>query len=116
MNVTELARRLRVTPEELRDKLPQLGFAIGRRAVKVDNRVAQQVIEAWSEMRRRERLTNKIEEQKTQAEARALRREEAANRPVELPPVITVREFADRLSLPIHRSCKNSCTTAFWQP
>ena len=103
MNVTELARRLRVTPEELRDKLPQLGFAIGRRAVKVDNRVAQQVIEAWSEMRRRERLTNKIEEQKTQAEARALRREEAANRPVELPPVITVREFAERLNLPIPR-------------
>jgi translation initiation factor IF-2 len=103
MNVTELARRLRVTPEELRDKMPQLGFAIGRRAVKVDNRVAQQVIEAWSEMRRRERLTNKIEEQKAAAEAREKRREEAASRPVELPPVITVREFAGRLNLPIPR-------------
>ena len=44
MNVTQLARQLRVTPEELREKLPQLGFSIGRRAIKIDNRVASQIM------------------------------------------------------------------------
>jgi len=26
MNITELARRLKITPKELREKLPELGF------------------------------------------------------------------------------------------
>ncbi len=43
MNVTELARRLRVTPQELLNQLPALGFDIGGRAIKVDNRVADQI-------------------------------------------------------------------------
>ena len=64
MNITELARRMRVAPEELRAKLPELGFSIGRKAIKIDNRVAQQIQEAWGEMRRRERLTEKIQSQK----------------------------------------------------
>ena len=36
MNITEIARRLRVTPDELREKLPILKFDIGRKAIKVD--------------------------------------------------------------------------------
>ena len=38
MNITEIARRLRVTPDELREKLPILGFDIGRKAIKVEDR------------------------------------------------------------------------------
>ena len=33
MNITELARRLRVRPEELREKLPLLGFAVGKKGL-----------------------------------------------------------------------------------
>jgi hypothetical protein len=43
MNVTELARRLRVPPNDLLAKLPELGFDIGARAIKVDDRVADQI-------------------------------------------------------------------------
>jgi hypothetical protein len=39
MNITELARRLRVHPEELKEKLPLLGFDIGKRAIKIDDRL-----------------------------------------------------------------------------
>ena len=38
MNITELARRLKVDTSELLEKLPQLGFDIGKRAIKMDDR------------------------------------------------------------------------------
>jgi len=47
MNLTELARILKITPQELRDTLPQIGFHIGQKAIKVDNRTAQRIIKEW---------------------------------------------------------------------
>lgn len=98
MNVTELARRLRVTPQELLAKLPELGFDIGARAIKVDNRVADKIYKKWLENERKERLRAQLvqkegagDEDKTEAEKKS----------VELPPVITVRDFAGRLSIPV---------------
>ena len=45
MNVTELARRIHVSPNEMRDLLPRLGFDIGRKAIKVDEKAAQTIID-----------------------------------------------------------------------
>jgi len=102
MNITELARRLRVNPEEIRQKLPELGLSIGRRAIKIDNRQAQRIMEAWSEMRRRERLAQKVELQKASQVKRY--HEDGEEQPViALPTVITVRDFASRLNLPVPR-------------
>lgn len=104
MNLTELARRLRVDPEELRTKLPALGFAIGRRAIKIDPRVAQQIIDAWGEMRRRGRLTEKMEEQKKEAELREARKNAPQEmKEVALPPVLSVRDLAGKLNVPVPR-------------
>jgi len=99
MNVTELARRLRITPQELLAKLPELGFDIGQRAIKVDDRVAQQIYRKWLEYSRRERLRQQLV--KTQAKAEEAGEE--GNKEVEIPPVITVREFAGKLTLPVTR-------------
>lgn len=102
MNLTELARRINTTPEELRAKLPELGFSIGRRAIKIDNRLAQKVMDAWSEMRRKERLAQKMEAQKAQAEGdEKVLSEDAIE--VAVPAIITVRDFASRMDLPIPR-------------
>jgi len=100
MNVTELARRLNVNPEELREKLPELGFSIGRRAIKVDDRSAHQIMDAWSELKKRERLKAKREEQMKQGEGAE---EVVLEKKVQLPSVITVRELAGRLDLPVAR-------------
>lgn len=97
MNITELARRLRTTPEELLEKLPLLGFSIGKKAIKVDNRVAGQIQQAWGEMKRRERLEERMAAQKAAGE----KKEVVKDKSVVLPSVMTVREFATRLQLPI---------------
>lgn len=101
MNLTELARRLRARPEELRDKLPELGFSVGRRAIKIDNRQAQKIMEAWSEMRRKERLAQKVQEQKAHLARRDISDSERTE--VALPSVVTVRDFASHLELPVPR-------------
>ncbi|MBI5765784.1 hypothetical protein HZA71_00985, partial [Candidatus Falkowbacteria bacterium] len=58
MNVSELARKLKVTTDEMLEKLPQLGFDIGRRAIKVDDRIASKIIETWrvNEKKEKEKL------------------------------------------------------------
>jgi len=45
MNITELARKLGRTAQELKDILPGLGFDIGQRAIKVDDRLANKIID-----------------------------------------------------------------------
>lgn len=104
MNLTDLARQLRVSPEELREKIPQLGFSVGRHAIKVDDRIASQIMQAWGEMRRKQRLQEKMEEQKKMMERRKQRAELGENAtPVFFPPVITVRDLAGVLNLPVPR-------------
>jgi translation initiation factor IF-2 len=102
MNITELARRLRVRPQELQEKLPDLGFAVGKKAIKIDNRQAQRIMEAWGEMMRKQRLAQKMEQQKFLADRKTNRKPEEMKR-VLIPSVISVRDFASRLELPVPR-------------
>jgi len=101
MNITELARRLKVPTDELREKLPELGFSIGRKAIKINDREAHRITEAWNEFKKRERLQQKMAEQKARAEAKEERKNKPLEKKVELPSVITVREFASRMDLPV---------------
>jgi len=102
MNISELARRLNVLPEELRGKLPELGFSIGTHAIKVDDRVAGQIQNAWAELKRRQRLQERMESQKAEQERREARGSEE-QKPIFLPAIITVRDFASLLQLPVPR-------------
>lgn len=100
MNISELARRLRVSTEELRSKLPELGFDIGNKAIKIPDRDSGAIMRAWQEMKKRQYLQKKMEEQK----ARAERKEKVKSGDAEhimIPATITVRDFATALNLPI---------------
>lgn len=100
MNISELARRLRIPTEELRAKLPELGFDIGGKAIKIPDRDAGRIMYAWNQYKKRQYLQKKMEEQK----ARAVRKQqvlEGVAEQVEIPAQVTVREFAERLQLPV---------------
>jgi translation initiation factor IF-2 len=97
MNISELARRLRTSPDELREKLPQLGFDVGGKAIKVDDRLVNKIMEKWGEMRKTERLKQKYQREE-KIVAQAIEKVKAA----ELPNVITVRDFAAKLALPVN--------------
>ncbi len=98
MNITELARRLRISTQELKDKLPRLGFDIGQRAIKVDERVAQRIIKEWP------RLIEQLKEQEITAEEKTDQKNEKKEITlIKLPTVLTVREFALKLGLPVNK-------------
>lgn len=98
MNVSELARKLNVSPNYLRDTLPKLGFDVGRRAIKVDDKVASTIIQKWPEFMRD--LKDRASREKQEAIEQAI---QAAPKEVVLPSEVTVRELAQalHLSLPL---------------
>ena len=101
MNISELARRLNVAPNTLREKLPELGFDIGKRAIKIDNILAQRVVEAWKLMEREEMKRKRAELKKRVVEQKESAEGVVQQKRVELPSVITVDNFAIRLGMPV---------------
>lgn len=83
------------------ETLPQFGFDIGGRAVKVDNRVAERIVRQWPTIQREMRRLAALAADERREREKTVRREGGAA--VILPAVITVREFAERLELPVTR-------------
>lgn len=98
MNITELARKLKITTQELKDILPELGFDIGQRAIKIDDRLAEKIVENWQGYK-------KVLEKKRQAKKDEVAKEEISivsdQKSVNLPQIMTVRDFASRLNLSV---------------
>lgn len=101
MNVTELARQLRIHPVKLLQILPEFGYDIGAKSIKVDDRVAQQIQKDW----RRIKFVLEKREQEELAKQKELEKEQrkTSGAKVVLPRVLTVRELADVLGIPINR-------------
>ncbi|MEW6610653.1 MAG: translation initiation factor IF-2 [Patescibacteria group bacterium] len=100
MNLTELARRVNIPTQRLKELLPELGFDIGMRAIKVDDRAARAIIEKLSRPEMRAQFLNR-EHAIEVSSAQPL--ETTRGNIIELPPSLTVREFAAKLDLPVTR-------------
>lgn len=101
MNITELARILKVSPQELRDLLPQLGFNIGQKAIKVDNNTAKKIVKGWPAfMRQIEYQRNLL---KKEAEKNNLDNENKEKLVISVPNYITVRDFSVLAQLPVNK-------------
>jgi translation initiation factor IF-2 len=98
MNITELARILRINPQELKDLLPEWGFSIGRKAIKVDNNTAKKIIKNWPTLRREWEQKKIAEQVKKQDEV--LPKEVKT---IMIPQVITVKSYAELAGIPINR-------------
>jgi translation initiation factor IF-2 len=100
MNVSELARRVRVnSAEELLEILPDFGFDVGKRAIKIDDKIAGQIIKTWPKIKKElEFRQRKIEEEKKERQ-RELRKQSSAT--VVLPPVVSVKDFAALIDAPV---------------
>ncbi len=99
MNVSDLARRLRVTPHDLLQKLPELGFDIGARAIKIDDVMGEKIARKWIDNERRERLRDSLLASSGRPTGPAGELKDL--KAVKLPAFIIVRDFAGRLDLPV---------------
>jgi translation initiation factor IF-2 len=98
MNVSELARQLRIHPQKLLQVLPEFGFDVGAKAVKIDDRVAQQIQRDWKKIKYILERREKEEKEKQKVLEREARKQSGAS--VDIPAVLTVRELAERLQVP----------------
>lgn len=99
MNITELARILKISPQELRDLLPELGFAIGQKAIKVDNNTAKKIIKNWPLWKKRFEHRKSLEAAKFKQEM-DLPKEKIS---IKVPALISVRDFAHLAQIPVNR-------------
>lgn len=97
MNVSELARRLRVSPAKLKDDLPKLGFDIGKKAIKVDDRLASKILAVYrKEMYAMEKRDKEMKKRAEIEEAIS-----STGKNIALPKQMTVRELANTLHISV---------------
>ncbi len=96
MNVSKLAQQLKLTPNELLEILPQVGFHVGRRALKIDDSQVNKIIVA---VRRHQKLEALKSREQAIKEIRGVQKEKTKQ--VEIPEKIIVKDLADKLHLPI---------------
>ena len=100
MNVTELARILKVTPNDLREKLPKMGFDIGFKAIKVDPKTAQRIMQEWPFLLRK---LQQEEAAKAAANKTAVAEVIVVKKVVAIPHFISVRDFSTLANLPVNK-------------
>ncbi len=99
MNLTELARALRISPFELRQLLPQMGFNIGQKAIKVDKMIAKKIIKNWPI------FMSQIEHQRLMEEASKKEQESLTPKEIkkiEIGKFVVVKELAAIADLPVN--------------
>jgi len=101
MNITELARILRITPNELREQLPKLGFDIGQKAIKIPKPIANKIIKDWPRLRRQIETQKAIEREREEAELKEQRKLNKIT--IKLPQFVTVRELSDISNIPVNK-------------
>ncbi|MDO8582081.1 MAG: translation initiation factor IF-2 N-terminal domain-containing protein [bacterium] len=98
MNINEIARRLDIPPKDLKELLPQFGFGVGARAIKVDDVIAGRIMKAGYVLKQAWRTKQDA------ARATAVPTEAVAALaavPIIIPPSVTVRDFALKLGIPV---------------
>lgn len=105
MNVTALARQLKTTTQELLEKLPELGFDIGARAIKVDDALVPKITAAWKKQSKKvalqERLSKVEERGKEDPEADKKKIDDLKQ--VSIGDNIVVKDMAELMKLPVAR-------------
>ncbi len=101
MNVTELARQLKIHPQKLLQVLPEFGFDFGARAVKIDDRVAEQIKKEWRRIKFVLEEREKKEKEKQKELEKEMRQQSEAV--VKIPSKVTVKELSQILNLPLNK-------------
>ncbi|MFH0856408.1 MAG: translation initiation factor IF-2 [bacterium] len=103
MNVSELARKLNMPVQDLREILPKVGFDIGFKAIKVDDAAANRIIKNWPRLYREyQNEQHRIKEEK-ERQIKANLPENKDLKPLQIPSFITVKDFALKIETPLVR-------------
>lgn len=103
MNVSALARQLKVTTAELLEKLPELGFDIGTRAIKVDDALVPKITTAWKKAQKKQDLQKKLSkvEQRGKEDETETKKSDEDLKQLAIGESIVVKDMAELMNLPV---------------
>lgn len=101
MNVSTLARQLKVTTNELLEKLPGLGFAIGARAIKVDDKLAPKIIAAWKKASKKEAFQKELSKVEERGKEPQNTKAQTVSKELSIGENIVVKDLAEKMKLPV---------------
>lgn len=100
MNISSLARQLKVTTSELLEKLPELGFHIGARALKVNDNLVPKIIEAWKKAEKKQALQEKLSHV-TEIRDKDQKNQVIQAKEIAIGDTIVVKDMAEMMHLPV---------------
>src|SRR6056297_611285 len=100
MNITELARKLKITPEKLKRELPKLGFHIGKKAIQIPDEQAEKVMEAWEKKQKKLKAIKRLRQKKSGEKKKKKTTKEESEK-IEVPSNIQVYALAQKLDVPV---------------
>jgi len=98
MNISELARKLKITTQELKEKLPELGFDIGQKAIQIPDEQANRVIKSWQEYKNQEENKKRLGKIQERLE---VKKETAIENGLVLPASISVHDLASKIKVSV---------------
>lgn len=99
MNISELARKLRVSPNELRHILSLVGIDIGAKAIKIDKQLAKRIINEWNSLYAQFRKIDDAQKKEKEEADKVVSQVSE----IEVPSSISVRDFAVLLGVPVNK-------------
>lgn len=99
MNVTALARQLKVTTNELLEKLPELGFDIGARAIKVDDNLVPKIVAAWKKSQKKAAFKKELESVTEIRDDKPAAKE--LDKEISITETVIVKDMAEMMNLPV---------------
>ncbi len=101
MKIAELAKKLEMKPGDLRKKIITYGFDIGKKARTIKDETAEKVEEKIKKEREVLEKTKVEEEAGEPKKAKPKKAKTKKVKKIKIPEILTVKEFAGRLNLPV---------------
>jgi len=104
MNITEVARRVKLSPNQLKEILPELGFDIGKRAIQIDDRTAHRIVSQLNNDSVRNKFLNKISSDgqplinENEVKENVVKKDA---RTIEISETIVVKKLAQLMKIPV---------------
>ncbi len=99
MNITELARRVKLQSKELRELLPLMGYDVGQKAIKINSKIAQEVIQKLNNKKQREKYLSLLSEPESDDLETNEEEKKSDGGVIYLPTSIVVKDFAKELKI-----------------
>ena len=104
ISISDLARKLRITNQELLEKATEYGLDIGKKAIKINDSLAEQFLQQYKDEQRKQKTKDKVTKLKSNIESTEEKKEKTPlndDRVIKIGNSIIVHEFATKLKLPV---------------